>query len=69
MPQNDDSSPMDPQVRGARLEPVGTVLRELTRPDGSKLEVEVPVYPPFRLESEEQAPKRGGGARGKGSAS
>jgi hypothetical protein len=37
-------------VPGARLEPIRYVERELTRPDGSKLRVKVPVYPPFRLE-------------------
>jgi len=37
-------------VRGARLEPIRYVERELTHPDGTKLRVKVPVYPPFRLE-------------------
>lgn len=37
-------------VEGARLEPIGFVKRELTRPDGTTLTVDVPVYPPFRLE-------------------
>lgn len=36
-------------VRCAPLEPIRVVERELTRPDGTKLRVEVPVYPPFRL--------------------
>ena len=43
-------------VRGAKLEPIRYVERELTRPDGTKLRVKVPVYPPFRLE-ERPAPK------------
>jgi hypothetical protein len=43
-------------VRGARLEPIRFVERELTSPDGTKLRVQVPVYPPFRLE-ERPAPK------------
>ena len=43
-------------VPGARLEPIRYVERELTRPDGSKLVVKVPVYPPFRLE-ERPSPK------------
>jgi len=43
-------------VPGARLEPIRYVERELTRPDGSKLRVKVPVYPPFRLE-ERPAPQ------------
>ena len=31
------------------MEPIRVVERELTRPDGTKLRVKVPVYPPFRL--------------------
>lgn len=46
-------------VRGAPLEPIRTVRRELTRPDGKKLVVDVPVYPPFRLE-ERPTPARPG---------
>ena len=42
--------PLGSLVRGARLEPIRYVERELTRPDGTKLRVKVPVYPPFRLE-------------------
>ena len=38
-------------VRGAPLEPIRVVERELTRPDGTKLKVQVPVYPPFQLTS------------------
>ncbi len=38
-------------VRGAPLEPIRVVERELTRPDGSKIKVQVPVYPPFQLTS------------------
>jgi hypothetical protein len=37
-------------VRGAPLKPIRFVERELTRPDGTRLRVKVPVYPPFRLE-------------------
>ncbi len=40
----------DDGVRGAPLKPIRVVKRELTRPDGTKLTVDVPVYPPFRLE-------------------
>jgi hypothetical protein len=39
-----------PLVEGAHLEPIGFVKRELTRPDGTTVMVDVPVYPPFRLE-------------------
>ena len=35
--------------RRALPEPIGTVRRELVRPDGKKVYVDVPVYPPFRL--------------------
>jgi len=31
------------------LDPIRVVKRSLTRPDGSTVVVEVPVYPPFRL--------------------
>jgi hypothetical protein len=37
------------EVQGAKLDPIGVVKRMLTRPDGSTVVVEVPVYPPFRL--------------------
>jgi hypothetical protein len=37
------------EVEGAKLDPIGVVKRSLTRPDGSTVVVEVPVYPPFRL--------------------
>jgi hypothetical protein len=43
-------------IEGAPLEPIAVVERELTRPDGTKLKVEVPVYPPFRL-AERPPPK------------
>jgi hypothetical protein len=36
-------------VTGATLEPIRTVERVLTGPDGQTLRVTVPVYPPFRL--------------------
>jgi hypothetical protein len=54
--------PLGSLIRGARLEPIRYVERELTRPDGTKLRVKVPVYPPFRLE-ERPAPKAPGDAR------
>jgi hypothetical protein len=37
------------EVEGAKLDPIRVVKRSLTRPDGSTVVVEVPVYPPFRL--------------------
>ena len=39
----------DPPIQGVALQPIGVVERELTRPDGTKLTVKVPVYPPFQL--------------------
>jgi hypothetical protein len=48
--------PLGSLVKGAPLEPIRYVDRELTHPDGTKLRVRVPVYPPFRLE-ERPAPK------------
>jgi hypothetical protein len=48
----------------ARPEPIRVVVRELTRPDGKKMKVEVPVYPPFQLEearAREAAASRGAG--------
>lgn len=43
------SSGSGDEIQGERLEPVRVVERELTRPDGTTLKVEVPVYPPFQL--------------------
>ena len=37
------------------LEPIHKVVRELKRPDGTTLRVEVPVYPPFRLKDKSKA--------------
>jgi hypothetical protein len=37
-------------VPGAHLEPIRVVRREITLPDGTVQVVDVPVYPPFRLE-------------------
>ena len=36
-------------IESEPLEPIRTVVRELKRPDGTTLSVEVPVYPPFKL--------------------
>jgi hypothetical protein len=43
------------EVQGAKLEPIGVVERVLTRPDGTTVTAQVPVYPPFRLA---EAPSR-----------
>jgi hypothetical protein len=48
--QNEPEVEVDRGIRSAPLEPIRVVVRELTRPDGKKMKVEVPVYPPFRLE-------------------
>ena len=42
-------------VAGVPLEPIRVVKRELVRPDGTTVEVEVPVYPPFRLAGAREA--------------
>ena len=57
-PTKEESLDPEPQtgIEGAPLEPIKVVERELTRPDGTKLRVEVPVYPPFRL-AERPPPK------------
>ena len=44
-----EDNPKVGEVQGAKLDPIGVVKRVLTRPDGSSVVVEVPVYPPFRL--------------------
>ncbi len=51
--------PEDRGIRSAPLKPIRVVVRELTRPDGKKLKVEVPVYPPFKLEEPEDRSARG----------
>lgn len=53
-------------IRGAPLEPLRYVERELTRPDGSKLRVKVPVYPPFRLEDRPPKPSGADARKGPG---
>jgi hypothetical protein len=37
------------RIKGERLKPIRRVMREIVRPDGTILRVEVPVYPPFKL--------------------
>ncbi len=44
-----EEAPKVGEVEGAKLDPIRVVKRSLTRPDGSTVVVEVPVYPPFRL--------------------
>ncbi len=58
-------------IRGAALEPVGVVRRQLVSPNGELVVVDVPVYPPFRLESpSERASRRSsGGEEAEGNAS
>lgn len=43
--------PEGPIVQGEPLEPVRYVERVLTRPDGTQIVAQVPVYPPFRLQT------------------
>ena len=51
-------APEAPLAERPRLEPIGTVRRTLVRPDGRKISVDVPVYPPFRLDPDAQAPQK-----------
>jgi hypothetical protein len=44
-----EEAPKIGEVEGAKLDPIRVVKRKLTRPDGSTVVVEVPVYPPFQL--------------------
>ncbi len=44
---NLDAKPV--RIEGERLKPIRRVMREIERPDGTILRVEVPVYPPFKL--------------------
>ena len=50
--------PATASIQGEPLEPVRIVERELTRPDGTTLKVDVPVYPPFRLKQRGSAASR-----------
>ena len=43
------------RVEGERLKPIRRVMREIRRPDGTILRVEVPVYPPFKLKGRRKA--------------
>ncbi|HKA16146.1 MAG TPA: hypothetical protein VKH41_14080 [Myxococcota bacterium] len=52
-----EETPKVGEVEGAKLDPIRVVKRSLTRPDGSTIVVEVPVYPPFRLAERPSARK------------
>src|SRR5262245_16916507 len=56
--QHEPEVEVDRGIRSAPLEPIRVVVRELTRPDGKKMKVEVPVYPPFKLEERGEAPPK-----------
>ena len=45
----DQLNPPDEEPEKNPVEPIRMVERELTRPDGTKIKVSVPVYPPFQL--------------------
>ena len=49
-----EGEPARRTIEGAKLKPVRTVRRELTGPDGRRVQVDVPVYPPFRLKNAEE---------------
>jgi hypothetical protein len=44
-----EEQPGGQSIQSEPLHPVRVVERELTRPDGTTMKVEVPVYPPFQL--------------------
>ena len=52
-----EEAPKVGEVEGAKLDPIRIVKRVLTRPDGSTVVVEVPVYPPFQLADRPSARK------------
>jgi hypothetical protein len=43
------------RIEGERLKPIRRVIRDIERPDGTLLRVEVPVYPPFKLKDRRKA--------------
>jgi hypothetical protein len=43
------------RVEGERLKPIRRVMRDIERPDGTILRVQVPVYPPFKLKDRRKA--------------
>jgi hypothetical protein len=45
------------RIESVPLKPIRKVIREIERPDGSMLRVEVPVYPPFKLKGESKSKK------------
>lgn len=45
------NAPTVTRIQSAHKEPVSTIERVLTRPDGSTVKVRVPVYPPFELKT------------------
>jgi len=63
-PKSESKGALETLVPGAVLEPIRVVRREITLPDGTKQVVDVPVYPPFRLE-ERPPPKPPTRARAK----
>ena len=53
----DDTGSPD-RIEGEPLEPLRIVERELTHPNGTRMRVKVPVYPPFELKK--RAPAKEG---------
>jgi hypothetical protein len=47
--KNREPESPDRGIQGVPLKPIRMVERQLTRPDGTQVTVQVPVYPPFRL--------------------
>jgi len=62
--KNSVSEQSPPESAREPLEPIRIVRRRIECPDGGTVEVDVPVYPPFRFEiSDAPAPARKSSAR------
>lgn len=54
----DEEVSTDSPLETTRIKPIRVVERELTRPDGTTVKVDVPVYPPFELDSVQSVEKK-----------
>ena len=58
MAQTTDKVDLEMEEAGEEIRPIRFVQRELTRPDGTTVTVDVPVYPPFELKSNPGAARK-----------